>query len=119
MNRFNHQKANWNQFTVDIEDEISNTRPHPEGYENFRDLVWKAATKNIPRGCRSSYIPCFSDPSTATYQEYVQAFNDDPFALSTIEPSKTLLSSKSEERQGRWQEVITSVDMTHNSCKRA
>ncbi|KAK3892154.1 hypothetical protein Pcinc_003990 [Petrolisthes cinctipes] len=114
MNRFNYWKANWNQFTVDIEAEISNIRPHSEDYKNFRDHIWKATNKNIPRGCRG----CLSDQSKATYQEYIQSFNDDPFALSTIELCETLLSSISEERKGRWQEVITSVDMTHNS-KRA
>ena len=71
MNRFNYRKANWNQFTVGVEAEISNIKPHPEDYEKFQDLVWKAAKKNIPRGCRRSYIPCFSDQSKATYQEYV------------------------------------------------
>ncbi|NEO82313.1 reverse transcriptase domain-containing protein [Moorena sp. SIO4G3] len=117
INRFNYRKANWNQFSLDIEDEITTIRPHPDAYEKFQDLVWKAAKKNIPRGCRRSYIPCLSSRSKATYQEYVQAFNEDPFALRTFELSETLLSYMSEERKNRWQELITNIDMTHNSKK--
>ncbi len=115
--RFTFRKAKWESFRSDIEAGISNISPDTLGYKNFQTLVWEVAKKNIPRGCRKTYIPGLTDQSKEMYQEYIQAYNDDPFAENTIELGETLLASISNERKERWQEVITSIYMTHNNKK--
>ncbi|KAK3885135.1 hypothetical protein Pcinc_010617 [Petrolisthes cinctipes] len=115
--RFNFWKANWEGFMSDIEQVIHSINPTPEEYDNFQTLVWKAARNNIPRGYRKTYIPGLAEPNKIQYEEYVQAFNEDPFAENTIELGEDLLTSISNVQKERWQEVITNIDMTHNSKK--
>ena len=53
--------------------------------------------------------------SKMLYQEYQHAYNDDPLSENTIELGESLLNLISTEKQDRWQELITGIDMTHNS----
>ncbi len=115
--RFNFRKANWDGYTSDIESAIHTIHPISEEYENFQKLVWKAAKNNIPRGCRKTYIPGLTEANKQQYEEYIQAFNEDPFAINTLELGENLLSSISNEQRERWCEVISNIDMTHNSKK--
>ena len=115
--RFNYRKAKWVDFSPDLDSEISTISPDPQQYENFQSLVWKAAKKNIPRGCRRTYIPGLNDQCKELYQEYVEAYNEDPLANNTIELGETLLNSISNERRARWQETATNINLTHNSKK--
>ena len=115
--RSNYRKANWESFTSDMENGITTIAPDPERYEDFQSLVIGAAKKNIPRGCRESYIPGLSDQNKQTYREYTQAYKDDPFSENTMELGEDLLSSLCQERCERWHETIENIDMTHNSKK--
>ena len=115
--RSNYRKANWESFTYDIENKTPTIVPDPERYEDFQSLVIEAAKKNIPRGCRESYIPGLSDQNKEIYQEYTQAYKDDPFSENTMELGEDLISSLCQERSERWHETITNIDMTHNSKK--
>ena len=47
--RFNLKKANWSKFTNEIDQAIANIPAHPTHYNDFVDLVKKAARHNIPR----------------------------------------------------------------------
>jgi len=58
-----------------------------------------------------------TEQSKTLYSEYQQAYENDPFAESTIEIGETLLNHISIEKRDRWQELITGIDMTHNSKK--
>ena len=113
--RFNFRKANWEGFSQELDARINDINPDPENYDRFQNLVWSVAKGNIPRGCRKTFIPCLSDESKDLYREYVAAYEDDPFAENTIELGESLLISMSREKQQRWQEMITGIDMTHNS----
>ena len=62
MPRFNF-RANWECFTTDLESSIDSVPFTASEYESFQSLVWRAAKKNIPRGCRKEYIPGLSDTS--------------------------------------------------------
>ncbi|KAK4311281.1 hypothetical protein Pmani_016968 [Petrolisthes manimaculis] len=115
--RFNFRKANWDGFTNDLDESIPLIPPLPEQYETFQALIQKTARANIPRGCRKNYIPGLDQLTKEQYKEYVQAFNEDPFAESTLELGETLLASISKDQNERWKEIITNIDMTHNSKK--
>ena len=70
----------------------------------------------IPRGCRTNHIPGVSEESKSMYEEYKKQYASDPFDNGTIETGNTLMNNMKEEKR-RWEEVITSTNMTHNSRK--
>lgn len=115
--RFNFRKANWGGFASELEAKISNIPPTPDQYKAFQTLVQKIARCNIPRGCRKTYIAGLNEVTKDQYHEYIQAFNQDPFAENTFELGEILLSSIGNNQRERWMEVITNIDMTHNSKK--
>ncbi|KAK3891912.1 hypothetical protein Pcinc_004226 [Petrolisthes cinctipes] len=96
---------------------INSINACPDNYETFKNHVWKSATASIPRSGRKQYIPCLTEQSKTLYSEYKQAYENDPFAEDTIEIGESLLSSIGSEKRDRWQELITGIDLTHNSKK--
>ena len=64
--RFNFGNANWPGFQEDLEQKIVHLPADPKNYEIFTKLVHQAARKNIPRGCRTQYIPGLDAPSSET-----------------------------------------------------
>jgi len=115
--RFNFRKANWDNFTSDLDTKITAIEADPKKYEDFRKLVWEVARKHIPRGCRKTYIPCLNDEGKQLYDMYITAYNSDPFSDETIQLGEELTMLLADERSERWKELITSIDMTHNSKK--
>ncbi|KAK3870172.1 hypothetical protein Pcinc_011237 [Petrolisthes cinctipes] len=117
IKRFNFRKANWAKFTSMLDAAINSINACPDNYETFKNHVWKSATASIPRSGRKQYIPCLTEQSKTLYSEYKQAYENDPFAEDTIEIGESLLSSIGSEKRDRWQELITGIDLTHNSKK--
>ena len=115
--RFNFRKAKWEDFTPELDSRISTIKAQAENYEDFQKLVWEISRKHIPRGCRKTFIPCLTDQSKELYEDYVQAYNTDPFDENTIVLGETLAASVANGKQERWQEMICNTDMTHNSKK--
>ncbi len=74
----------------DIELAIHTIHPMPEEY-NFQTLVWQSARKNIPRGPRKIYILGLTGTNKVLYEEYIQAYNEDPFDKNTLELGENLL----------------------------
>ena len=65
--RFDLKKANWSKLANAIDQAIANIpalAAHPNHYNDFVDLVKKAARHNIPRGCQKEHIPGLSDESS-------------------------------------------------------
>ncbi|KAK3893608.1 hypothetical protein Pcinc_002582 [Petrolisthes cinctipes] len=58
-----------------------------------------------------------TEPAKDPYKEYIQAFNEDPFAEDTLQLEEDLFDSISSERKEHWLEVITNIDLTHSSKK--
>ena len=73
-------------------------------------------TKYISRGFRTNHIPGLSEESKSLYEEYKKQYASDPFDNGTIETGNALMNNMKEEKK-RWEEVITSTNMTHNSRK--
>ena len=115
--RFNFRKANWPEFTSELDLNIASIEPTPVNYEAFQNLVWKVAKKHIPRGCRKNYIPCLTADSKDLYTQYTAAYEDDPFSEGTIALGEELTASITKEKTERWRQLITETDMTHNSKK--
>ena len=81
------------------------------------DKVRVASRRYIPRGCRTNHIPGLSEESKSLYEEYKKQYASDPFDNGTIESGNALMNNMEEEKKKRWEEVITSTNMTHNSRK--
>ena len=76
-----------------------------------------ASRRYIPRGCRANHIPGLSEQSKSLFEEYKKQYASDPFDNGTIETANVLMNSMKEEKKMRWEEVIISINMTHNSRK--
>lgn len=115
--RFNYNRANWQGFRQDLDSQIDVIPPVPSHYDSFMSLVWSVAKKNIPRGFFKQYVPGLDDASKQIYAQYTRAYESDPFADETIELGESLLTALGEARRERWEELVTSINMTHNSKK--
>ena len=113
--RFNYRRADWDGFTRDLDNYIISIPTTASGYQSFVSSVWQAAKKNIPRGCREEYVAGLNNDSKAVYDQYIAAYNLDPFSTNTLELSESLMTSLNEARRDRWRETVSSIDMTHNS----
>ena len=65
----------------------------------------------------TNYIPGLTEESQSLYEPYKKQYSSNPFAEGTLETGNKLIDTMKEERKKRWEEVITSIDLTHNSRK--
>ena len=100
--RFNYQKADWTDFSEDLERKIEYITPVSSNYDRFALLVKKSVRKHIPWGCKEQYIPGFLKESSELYEEYVTMFNDDPYSDSTTQVGEKVMESISQERRKSW-----------------
>ena len=91
--------------------------PIPENYDRFIDLIRVVSRRHIPRGCRTNYIPGLTEESQSLCEAYKKQYTSNPFAEGTLETGNKLIDTMKEEKKKRWEEVITSIDLTHSSRK--
>ena len=72
---------------------------------------------HIPRGCRSHYIPGLSEESRSLYEAYKKQYMSNHFDTTTLDTGNKLISKMEAENKRRWEEMITSTDLTGNSLK--
>ena len=115
--RYNLKKAKWQSYAKEVDNGIANTNPVPENYEKFVNLVRRSSNKNIPRGCRTSYVCGLNDQSKDMYEDYQRRFAEDPFNEDTVRVVDAQLDEISEAQRSKWKEMIESTDFTHSSRK--
>ena len=115
--RYNLQKADWIAYASDIDAGIVNLTPTPANYSDFVKIVRQASNKNIPRGCRTSYVCGLNDQSKVMYEDYQRRFAQNPFDMETVNAGERLLDEISEAQHSKWQTLIESTDFTHSSRK--
>ena len=76
-----------------------------------------ASRKHIPRGCRTNYIPGLTDESNTLYEVYQEQYRCNQLGHGTIDAGIKLIELMAEKKKERWEEMITSIDLTHNSRK--
>ena len=113
--RFNLKKANGSTFTNEIDQAIANIPAHPNHYNDYVDMVKKAARHNIPRGCQKEYIPGLSDESSDLLKLYDEEYNKDAFSESTIQLRDALLDEISDERRKIGKDMVENSNLTMNS----
>ena len=115
--RFNFRKADWNGYSTELDNSIEDVEPIPSNYNRFVENVRVASRRHIPRGCRTDYVQGLTDKSKNLYEAYKQQYSSNPFDNRTMESGNLLLDKMTEEKRKIWEEVITSINMTHNSRK--
>ena len=115
--RFNLRKANWSGYATDVDILIDEVDPTPENYERFVEAIRVTSRKHIPRGCRSHYIPGLSEESKSLYEAYKKQYMSNHFDSTTLDTGNGLISKMAAENKKRWEEMITSTDLTVNSQK--
>ena len=115
--RFNMKKADWGGFSADLNRNIEEVDVIPENYERFVEMLRMASRKHIPIGCMSNYILGFTDELKSIYKAYKKQYSNNPFGETTIGIGNTLIDKMKDQKKNSWDEVITSTDLTHNSCK--
>ena len=115
--RYSLKKADWEGFAKSVDMGITDIVPTPDNYGSFVDLIKKASRRNIPRGCRTSYICGLTDESKELYEDYKMQFENGPFNSETTETGNRLSDKIAEAQQKKWQTLIESTDFTHSSRK--
>ena len=91
-------------------------RQHQPSARKLRK-VRESSNKNIPRGCRTSYVCGLNDQSKDMYEDYLRRFAEHPFNEDTVRVGDALLDEISEAQRGKWKKMIESIDFTHSSRK--
>ncbi len=115
--RYNLKKADWRGYAKSLDVGIQNLPPSPDNYDTFVSIVKKASCRNIPRGCRTSYICGLTKETKGLYELYQQKFQSDPFDPETTEAGDKLSEDIAEAQRKKWQTMIESTDFTHSSKK--
>ena len=113
--RFNLRKAKWDDFSTDFDKAIEEVEHIPENYNRFIALIRVVSRRHIPRGCRTHCIPGLTEESHSLYEAYKKQYSSNPFVEGTLETGNKLIGTMKEEEKKRWEEVITSIDLAHNS----
>ena len=87
ISNYSDEHSSWSSLSLgsQIDQAIATIPAHTNHYNDFVDLVKKAARHNIPRGCQKEYIPGLSDESSDLLKLYDEEYNKDPFSESTIQ----------------------------------
>lgn len=117
MTRYNFNKADWNNFTKDLYSMITEIEPTNDNYDNFIDQVKRISRQNIPRGCRTHYIPGLTPELADSLHKYTEMYEANPFEENTIEAGEALMKSLAQEKRTKWCDLLTSVDMKRSSKK--
>ena len=55
--------------------------------------------------------------SKSLYEAYKRQYSSNPFGEGTLETGTKLIDTMKEQKGNKWEKVITSTDLTHNSRK--
>ena len=113
--QFNLRKADWIGYATELDKLILDVEPTPANYNRFVERVRMASRSHIPRECRTEVIPCLTKESKSLYEAYKTQYSNSPFDDGVMASGNALLDSIIKEKKRRWEEVITSTNMSHNS----
>ena len=104
---WNFRKAKWTKFSEQLEQSIicipNNGISVTEAYSRLSKAI------HIPRGFRSSYIPCMDNECQQLLEQYSNSGDPDI--------ADHLVECLDNARRARWEQMTSSVDCTHSSRK--
>ena len=99
--RFNPTKENLSGYATDIDILIDEVDPTPENYDRFVEATFLVYLKN----------------HRAYNEAYKKQYMSNFFDSTTLDTGNELISKMAAENKRRWEEMITSTDLTGNSWK--
>ena len=105
-------------YSTQVDQNFDEVDARPECYEKFVRIIYMASRKHIPIGCRTNYIPGLTDESKTLYEAYQEQYRGNPLDDGTIDAGNKLIELLAEQKKESWEEMITSIDLTHN-CRKA
>ena len=82
-------------------------------YQDFCNIIKKAAKKTIPRWYQNNYIPCWDAECEFLYKIFLQSFQGDDSSLA----SRAVAAKLDRKRRDRWSEAVRTIDFSHSSRK--
>ncbi|KAJ8889521.1 hypothetical protein PR048_009020 [Dryococelus australis] len=107
--RFNFKRAKWEQFSMDLDEEIINIDRTPEKYDLFVRTVQTISHRYIPRGLNCD--------SKALQEKYERLFQEDTFFDDTTQTCENLLHAVSSSRRAKWCNLVSNIYMKQNIRK--
>ena len=118
VKRWNFRKANWSHY-IALTNKFAKTLLPPDSldvdaaYQDFCNIIKKAAKKTIPRGYPNNYIPCWDAECESLYKTFLQSPQGDDSSLAAT----ALLAKLDRKRRDRWSEAVRSIDFSHSIRK--
>ena len=87
VKRWNFRKAKWSHC-IALTNKFAKTLLSPDlihvdaAYQDFCNIIRKAAKKTIPRGYRNNYIPCWDAECKSLYETFLQSPQGDDSSLA-------------------------------------
>ena len=96
VKRWNFRNAKWSYY-IALKNKFAKTLLPPDSldvdaaYQDFCNIIKKAAKKTIPRGYRNNYIPCWDAECESLCKTFLQSpqGDDSNLAATTFLPSIT------------------------------
>ena len=110
------EKANWSGYATDVDILIDEVDPTPENYEKFVEVIRVTSRKHIPVVVEATVFLVYLKNRRA-YMRLQKQYMSNPFDSTTIDTGNELISKLAAENKRRWEEMITSTDLTGNSRK--
>ena len=82
-------------------------------YQDFCNIIKKAAKKTISRGYQNNYIPCWDAECESLYKTFLQSPQGDESSFA----ARALLAKLDRKRRDRRSEALRSIDFLHSSRK--
>lgn len=105
--RWNFQKAKWDIYTAEVETHLRWIPPKLENYTRFVGVIMGAAKRNIPRGYRKEYIPCWNQETEKMYLEYQKTANP--------KLGQQILQAIANSRKEKWENTTKDLNFTTSS----
>ena len=118
VKRWNFRKAKWSHC-IALTNKFAKTLLPPDSldvdaaYEDFCNIIKKAAKKTIPLGDRNNYISFWDAECKSLCRTFLQSSQEDNSSLAVT----ALLAKLDKKRRDRWSETVWSIDFSYSSQK--
>ena len=118
VKQWNFRKAKWSHY-IALTNKFAKTLLPPDSldvdatYQDFCNIIKKAAKKTIPRRYRNNSIPCWDAERESLYKTFLQSPQGDNSSLAAT----ALLAKLDRKWRDRWSKAVQSIDFSHSSRK--
>ena len=118
VKQWNFCKAKWSHY-IALMNKYAKTLLPPDSldvdvaYQDFCNIIKKAAKKTIPCRYQNNYILCWDAECEFLYKTFLQSPQGDNSSLAAT----ALLTKLDRKQRDRWSKAVQSIDFSHSSQK--